>query len=111
MKLIITEKPSCAMTVAKVIGVHKRRDGYLEDNGYLVSWCVGHLVELAPPQSYGEQYSIASGMLPTCRSCPSNGSTLYRRVQRSSSVFSKPSWSAAMRKVLSAPQMQGVRVS
>lgn len=44
------------MSYAKVLGVHGRQDGYLEGNGYLVSWCVGHLVELAPPSAYGEQY-------------------------------------------------------
>ena len=55
-KLIVTEKPSVAMTYAKVLGVHGRQDGYLEGGGYLISWCVGHLVELAPPSAYGEQY-------------------------------------------------------
>ena len=44
------------MSYAKILGVHGRQDGYLEGNGYLVSWCVGHLVELAPPSAYGEQY-------------------------------------------------------
>jgi len=54
--LIVTEKPSVAISYAKILGVHGRQDGYLEGNGYLVSWCVGHLVELAPPSAYGEQY-------------------------------------------------------
>ena len=44
------------MSYAKVLGVHGRQDGYLEGSGYLISWCVGHLVELAPPSAYGEQY-------------------------------------------------------
>ena len=44
------------MSYAKVLGATSRKDGYLEGNGYLVSWCVGHLVELAPPNAYGEQY-------------------------------------------------------
>ena len=44
------------MSYAKVLGATSRQDGYLEGNGYLVSWCVGHLVELAPPSAYGEQY-------------------------------------------------------
>ena len=44
------------MAYAKVLGVHGRQDGYWEGNGYIVSWCVGHLVELAPPSAYGEQY-------------------------------------------------------
>ena len=54
--MIVTEKPSVAISYAKILGMHGRQDGYLEGNGYLVSWCVGHLVELAPPSAYGEQY-------------------------------------------------------
>ena len=54
--MIVTEKPAVAISYAKILGVHGRQDGYLEGNGYLVSWCVGHLVELAPPSAYGEQY-------------------------------------------------------
>lgn len=57
MQLIITEKPSVAQSIAKVLGAQKRQDGYLEGNGYLVSWCVGHLVELAMPETYDEKYS------------------------------------------------------
>lgn len=56
MKLVIAEKPSVAQSIAKVIGAEKREDGYLEGKGYLVSWCVGHLVELASPESYDERY-------------------------------------------------------
>ena len=51
MKLVVAEKPSVAMSYAKVLGATSRQDGYLEGNGYLVSWCVGHLVELGPPCS------------------------------------------------------------
>ena len=54
--MIVTEKPSVAMAYAKVLGAHGRQDGYLEGSGYLISWCVGHLVELAPPSAYGERY-------------------------------------------------------
>ena len=50
--LIVTEKPSTSQAIAKVLGITKRRDGYLEGEEYLISWCVGHLVELAPPGSY-----------------------------------------------------------
>ena len=50
--LIITEKPSVARTISKVLGVTTCRDGYLEGGGYLISWCVGHLVELASPGVY-----------------------------------------------------------
>ena len=55
-KLVIAEKLSVAQSIAKVIGADRRGDGYLEGNGYLVSWCVGHLVELAPPEAYDEKY-------------------------------------------------------
>ena len=44
------------MAYAKVLGAHGRQDGYLEGSGYLISWCVGHLVELSPPSAYGERY-------------------------------------------------------
>ena len=54
--LVVAEKPSVAMSYAKVLGATSRQDGYLEGNGYLVSWCVGHLVELAPPNVYDTKY-------------------------------------------------------
>ena len=57
MKLVLAEKPSTAQSFAKVLGATKREDGYLEGNGYLVSWCVGHLVELTPPEGYDERYA------------------------------------------------------
>ncbi len=57
MKLVITEKPSVAQSIAKVIGTTKRNDGYLEGNGFIVSWCVGHLVELSAPEVYDGKYS------------------------------------------------------
>ena len=57
MKLVLAEKPSVAQSIAKVIGANKREDGYLEGNGYVVSWCVGHLVELAQPESYDSKFS------------------------------------------------------
>ena len=56
MKLVIAEKPSVAQSLAKVIGANQKKDGYLEGNGYIVSWCVGHLVELAPPNVYDEKF-------------------------------------------------------
>lgn len=55
-RLVITEKPSVASAIAKVIGAKERKDGYFQGGGYLVSWCVGHLVELAMPQAYDEKY-------------------------------------------------------
>lgn len=56
-KLVVCEKPSVAQSVGKVLGAVKRCDGYLEGAGYIVSWCVGHLVELAQPEAYGENYA------------------------------------------------------
>ena len=56
MQLVIAEKPSVAQSIAKVIDAGKRNDGYLEGNGYYVSWCVGHLVELCTPDVYDEKY-------------------------------------------------------
>ena len=55
-KLVIAEKNSVAQSLARVIGATKRQDGYLEGNGYLVSWCVGHLVEPVLPEAYDERY-------------------------------------------------------
>ena len=57
MILVIAEKPSVAQSIAKVLGATSRRDGYLEGNNYIVSWCVGHLVELADASSYDERYA------------------------------------------------------
>ena len=56
MNLVIAEKPSVAQSIAKVIGAITKHDGYLEGSGYLVSWCVGHLVELAEPEEYDGKY-------------------------------------------------------
>ena len=56
IQLVIAEKPSVARSIAGVIGADQKRDGYMEGNGYLVSWCVGHLVELAPPNVYDDKY-------------------------------------------------------
>ena len=57
MKLVIAEKPSVAQSLAAVLGAGKRGQGYLEGNGYLVSWCVGHLVGLAAADAYDPKYS------------------------------------------------------
>ena len=56
MELVIAEKPSVAQSIAAVLGATQRKDGYLEGNDYLVSWCVGHLVELVQPESYEEAW-------------------------------------------------------
>ena len=54
--LVIAEKPSVAQSIAKVLGCTDKQDGYLSGGGYLVSWCVGHLVELAEPETYDSKY-------------------------------------------------------
>ncbi|MBI9011781.1 MAG: DNA topoisomerase 3 [Clostridiales bacterium] len=57
-KLIITEKPSVAKDIAKVLGVTKRKNGYFEGNGYKITWCVGHLVGLSYPEDYDQKLKI-----------------------------------------------------
>ena len=54
--LVIAEKPSVAQSIAAALGVKQKKDGYIEGGGYLVSWCVGHLVGLAQADAYGEQF-------------------------------------------------------
>ena len=56
--LVVAEKPSVSQTIAKVLGCTERHDGYLEGNGYIVSWCFGHLIELAEPEDYDGKYEI-----------------------------------------------------
>ena len=56
MKLVIAEKPSVGAAIAAALGVTGKKDGYIENNGYIISWCVGHLVGLAEAAAYGEQY-------------------------------------------------------
>jgi DNA topoisomerase-3 len=53
MKVIIAEKPSVARDIAGIVGASSRKDGYLEGNGYSVTWTFGHLVGLAMPEQYG----------------------------------------------------------
>ena len=56
-KLVIAEKPSVAQSLAAVIGATVRKDGYLEGNGWRVSWCVGHLAGLADADVYNPDYA------------------------------------------------------
>lgn len=65
MQLVVTEKPSVAQAISHVIGAKERKDGYMEGNGFLVSWCVGHLVELAQPEMYSEAWKNGA-----MRACP-----------------------------------------
>lgn len=55
-KLVICEKPSVAKSIASALGVTSRADGYFEGNGYLISWCIGHLVGLADAAAYDDRY-------------------------------------------------------
>ena len=57
MELVIAEKPSVALSIAKVIGAKNKKDGYYGGNGYKVSWCVGHLIQMANPNAYDEKYA------------------------------------------------------
>ena len=81
MELVIAEKPSVAQSIAAVLGATQRKDGYLEGNEYLVSWCVGHLVELVQPESYEEAWKkwsydnlpiIPHTMIPDSHCLPNN---------------------------------------
>ena len=54
---MVAEKPSVAQTIGKVLGATSRKDGYLEGEGYLVTWCVGHLVGLADASVYDQRYA------------------------------------------------------
>ena len=65
MKLVIAEKPSVALTLAKAIGANTKKDGYCEGSGYIVSWCVGHLIQMSNPDKINSQWKIWSlGNLP-----------------------------------------------
>ena len=56
MKLVIAEKPSVGMALAKALGVTGMKNGYVEGDNYIISWCVGHLAVLANADSYDERY-------------------------------------------------------
>jgi len=58
--LIITEKPSVAQEFARILRVSGRNDGYIENSEYVITWCVGHLVEMVYPEEYDEKYSAGS---------------------------------------------------
>ena len=84
-KLVIAEKPSVAQSIAKVIGADKREDGYLVGNGYIVSWCVGHLVELHHRSPM--MRNMKSGDIRIFQSCHQNGITRLQKQPESSSEF------------------------
>ncbi len=57
MRLVVAEKPSVAQSLSAVLGANKKESGYMRGNGFVVSWCIGHLVELAPAHLYDERYA------------------------------------------------------
>ena len=69
-RLVIAEKPSVGKSIAAVLSANKRGDGFFEGNDYIVSWCIGHLVQLAPPEAYSEadMLTIVNG-----RECETDG--------------------------------------
>ena len=82
-RLVIAEKPSVAQTIAAALGIKGKQDGYIEGGGYLISWCVGHLVQLAEAAAYGG--STGNGSLTAYPFCRRNGSTPLTRTRGSNS--------------------------
>ena len=85
MKLVIAEKPAVAMSLATVLGATERKDGYLEGSGYLVSWCVGHLLELAQPEAY--KNSTPNGGMRIFQSYRKTGNMKFQRIRKHSLPF------------------------
>jgi len=56
-RLVVTEKPSVSRAISAVLNANERKDGFFIGNGYIVTWCAGHLLESAAPDAYGEQYA------------------------------------------------------
>lgn len=71
-KLVIAEKPSVARSIANVLGASNKKKGCLEGNGYIVSWCVGHLIALAEPEAYDVKYTVKPWQLDTLPILPQN---------------------------------------
>lgn len=82
MQVIIAEKPSVAREIAAIVGATNRKDGFIEGNGYAVTWAFGHLVGLAMPQQYG----IAGFRRKTCLSCHHRSSSCPGRFGRVKSI-------------------------
>ena len=55
MRLVIAEKKSVAKSLSTVLNADRHEGGFFSGGGYIVSWCAGHLLELAPPDAYNEQ--------------------------------------------------------
>ena len=93
-QLVIAEKPSVARSIAAVIGAAEKQNGYWQGGGYLVSWCIGHLVSL--PRLASTTKNTANGGMRICPSCPSRGSSLSRTRRNSSLKFCVPCSTARM---------------
>lgn len=87
-KLVICEKPSVAKSIASALGVTSRADGYFEGGGWLISWCIGHLVGLA--DAAATMTAIRSGGMRTFPSCPPPSAMWCPRKRLTSSTFSVP---------------------
>ena len=88
-QLVIAEKPSVARSIAGVIGANKKQDGYMEGNGYLVSWCIGHLVSLADAGAYDPRYRENSFSVSSIR---------WRAAKSRSSGCGFPAWRTPLSK-------------
>ena len=66
MKLVIAEKPSVAQAIAAALGVKNKKDRYMEGSGYLISWCIGHLVQLSFGTHTNSKKIIPLNLLPVC---------------------------------------------
>ena len=86
MQLVIAEKPSVGRSVASVIGATEKKDGYLEGNGYIVTWCIGHLVQLASPDKYDSKYGtkISEWSFSTLPILPEHWKLLFPQQQNNS---------------------------
>ncbi|OWP28660.1 DNA topoisomerase III [Prevotella nigrescens] len=83
---IIAEKPSVARDIARIVGANSRQDGYMEGNGYLVTWAMGHLIALAMPETYGFSAYKAED-LPIC---PNPFQLVVRQVRKDKEYISDP---------------------
>ena len=79
MRLVIAEKPSVAKAIAPVVGAKGRKDGYFEGNGYIVSWCYGHLVGLYLPNEYSDDWSYKTVTFEMIPMLPDTSDRTLRR--------------------------------
>ena len=108
MKLVIAEKPSVGAAIAAVMGANEKRSGYFEGGGYLVSWCIGHLISLADAATYNEQFrKWKYDDLPIVPQ--ESGSLLLPAARSSSFPFSKTLCTAATLPRLSMLATAGAR--